>query len=72
LALAYLGMAVAGPLVLESCQPAVLAVTHLAALAVLLRMSRATAPRDFTRFYMGVWKLFFLEYALVPLAVVAA
>jgi homogentisate phytyltransferase / homogentisate geranylgeranyltransferase len=72
---AYLGMAIAGPLVLESCQPAVLAATHVAALAALLAMSRATDPRDpaaFTRFYMGVWRLFFLEYALVPLAVVLA
>ena len=67
---AYLGMAVAGPLVLESCQPAVLAATHLAALAALWRMSRAADLRDFTGFYMGVWRLFFLEYALVPLAVV--
>jgi homogentisate phytyltransferase/homogentisate geranylgeranyltransferase len=67
---AYLGMAVVGPLVLESCQPLVLAVTHLGALAALLAMCRATGPGDFTRFYMGVWRLFFLEYALVPLAVV--
>jgi homogentisate phytyltransferase/homogentisate geranylgeranyltransferase len=69
---AYLGMAVAGPLVLESCQPVVLAAGHLAALALLWRMSRKSGRRSFTRFYMGVWKLFFLEYALVPLAVVAA
>jgi homogentisate phytyltransferase/homogentisate geranylgeranyltransferase len=36
-------------------------------------MSATTDPQDpasFTRFYMGVWKLFFLEYALVPLAAV--
>jgi len=69
---AYLGMAVAGPLVLESCQPVVLAATHLATLAALLAMSRAAGPGEFTRFYMGVWRLFFLEYALVPLAVVLA
>jgi homogentisate phytyltransferase/homogentisate geranylgeranyltransferase len=69
---AYLGMAVAGPLVLESCQPVVLAATHLAALAWLWAMSREARDGDFTRFYMGVWRLFFLEYALVPLAVVLA
>ena len=66
-------MALAGPLLLDSCQPVVLAVTHLAALALLWRMSAATDPPDpasFTRFYMRVWKLFFLEYALVPLAAV--
>jgi homogentisate phytyltransferase / homogentisate geranylgeranyltransferase len=69
---AYLGMAIAGPLVLESCQPAVLAVTHLAALAALAALTRSAGAREFTRFYMGVWRLFFLEYALVPLAVVLA
>jgi homogentisate phytyltransferase/homogentisate geranylgeranyltransferase len=66
---AYLGMAIAGPLLLESCQPAVLAITHLAALAALWRMRRKIDLREFPRFYMGVWRLFFLEYALVPLAV---
>jgi homogentisate phytyltransferase/homogentisate geranylgeranyltransferase len=73
LSVAYLGMAVAGPLLLDSLQPVVLAATHLAALALLWRMSAATDPLDpasFTTFYMRVWKLFFLEYALVPLAAV--
>jgi homogentisate phytyltransferase/homogentisate geranylgeranyltransferase len=70
LTVAYLGMAIAGPLLLESAQPAVLAVTHVAALAWLWRLSRASDAREFTPFYMGVWRLFFLEYALVPLAVV--
>src|SRR5215217_2311375 len=35
---AYLGMALAGPIALETCQPVVLAGTHLAALAALWRM----------------------------------
>ncbi len=71
LAVAYLGMAVLGPLALPECQPVVLAVSQLAALALLLRWAKATDPSDpaaFTRFYMRVWKLFFLEYALIPLA----
>ena len=75
LALAYGGMALAGPPLLPECQPVVLAGTHLAALALLLRLGAAADPGDpasFTRFYMRVWKLFFLEYALVPLAVLAA
>jgi homogentisate phytyltransferase/homogentisate geranylgeranyltransferase len=75
LTLAYLGMALVGPLVLDGCQPVVLAGTHLAALAALWRMAATTDPRDrvaFTRFYMGVWKLFFAEYAFVALAVLAA
>jgi homogentisate phytyltransferase/homogentisate geranylgeranyltransferase len=73
LAVAYLGMAILGPLLLEGAQPVVLAGTHLLVLAVLVRAGlRADPadPADFTRFYMTVWKAFFLEYALVPLAYV--
>jgi homogentisate phytyltransferase/homogentisate geranylgeranyltransferase len=68
-------MALAGPLALDSVQPAVLAGTHLAVLCLLWAMSARADPRDpasFTTFYMRVWKLFFLEYALVPLAVLLA
>jgi homogentisate phytyltransferase/homogentisate geranylgeranyltransferase len=71
LVVAYVGMAVAGFLLLDGAQPVVLAVTHLAALAVVLAAARRTdvADRaDFTRFYLLVWKLFFLEYLIVPLA----
>jgi homogentisate phytyltransferase/homogentisate geranylgeranyltransferase len=74
LVLAYVGMAVVGPLVIDTAQPVVLAGGHLAALAVLLAWSRGADPADaqgFTRFYMRVWKLFFLEYALVALACLA-
>jgi homogentisate phytyltransferase / homogentisate geranylgeranyltransferase len=73
LALAYMGMALIGPLTLHTAQPLVLAGTQLAALALLLRWAAATDPADpeaFTVFYMRVWKLFFLEYALIPLACV--
>jgi homogentisate phytyltransferase / homogentisate geranylgeranyltransferase len=70
---AYLTMAVAGPLLLDGVQPVVLSVTHLAALALLWRWRAEAdlADRDsFTTFYMRVWKLFFLEYVVVPLACV--
>ena len=73
LAVAYLGMAILGPLLLEGAQPVVLAGTHLLVLAVLLRAGLRADPADpdgFTRFYMLVWKAFFLEYVLVPLAYV--
>ena len=74
LAVAYLGMAILGPLLLDGAQPVVLAGTHLLVLAVLLRAGLRADPADpegFTRFYMLVWKAFFLEYVLVPLAYVA-
>ena len=74
LAVGYLGMAILGPLLVGSAHPVVLAVGHLGALGVLLAWSRGLDPADpvaFTRFYMRVWKLFFLEYALVALACLA-
>jgi len=69
---AYLGMAIPGAIALKShAQPVVMAAGHLAALVILCVWARAADPRDhgaFTRFYMRVWALFFLEYVLVPLA----
>jgi homogentisate phytyltransferase/homogentisate geranylgeranyltransferase len=70
----YLGMAVLGPLALPDAQPWVLVAGHLLALAMLWRWALGSDLRDhdaLTRFYMRVWLLFFLEYALVPAAVLA-
>jgi homogentisate phytyltransferase / homogentisate geranylgeranyltransferase len=52
----------------------VLAVTHVTAAALLLVAARNADASDhagFTRFYFRVWQLFFLEYAIVPLACLA-
>jgi homogentisate phytyltransferase/homogentisate geranylgeranyltransferase len=71
---AYLGMAVIGPLALPRTNGVVLVVGHLIALAALCRLALGTDPRDpqrFAGFYMRVWGLFFLEYALLPAAVLA-
>jgi len=76
LALAYAGMIFLGPWLLAGdVQPVVLVVGHLAAAGVLFYMANSADPRDkqaFTRFYMRVWALFFLEYLLVPLACLMA
>ena len=76
LALAYGGMIFLGPFALEDhAQPVVLVVGHLGAAGLLWYWSRQADPRDrvgFTRFYMRVWALFFLEYLLVPIACLAA
>jgi homogentisate phytyltransferase/homogentisate geranylgeranyltransferase len=75
LTVAYLGMAIGGALWLDDVQPAFLALSHLAALALLwwwAREADVDDPPAFTRFYMRVWKLFVLEYLLVPAAVLAA
>jgi homogentisate phytyltransferase / homogentisate geranylgeranyltransferase len=74
LVLAYVGMIVAGPVLISDAQPVVLAAGHAAALALLLWWSRAADPADrdaFGAFYMRVWGLFFLEYVLVPVSVLA-
>jgi homogentisate phytyltransferase/homogentisate geranylgeranyltransferase len=74
LTLAYAGMIVLGPLLIDDAQPLVLVAGHLAALALLLAWARRADPADpaaFSAFYMRVWGLFFLEYALVPAAVLA-
>jgi homogentisate phytyltransferase/homogentisate geranylgeranyltransferase len=76
LVVAYVGMAVLGPLLLgDDVQPLVLVAGNLAALAVaLVGASRVdVSDRDsFWRFYMRVWLLFFAEYALMALACLAA
>jgi homogentisate phytyltransferase/homogentisate geranylgeranyltransferase len=75
LVVAYAGMIVLGPLLVEDADGAVLAVGHVLALALLLIWARRADPADpeaFTGFYMRVWALFFLEYELVPAAVLAA
>jgi homogentisate phytyltransferase / homogentisate geranylgeranyltransferase len=67
-------MVVLGPLAVPEAQPLVLVAGHLIALAVLWAWALRTDVGDqesLTRFYMRVWLLFFLEYALMPAAVLA-
>jgi homogentisate phytyltransferase / homogentisate geranylgeranyltransferase len=74
LTLAYLGMAALGPLLVEGADPVLLAAGHLAALAALWIAARSADPSDrarFTRFYLRVWLLFFLEYLIVPVSCLA-
>jgi homogentisate phytyltransferase/homogentisate geranylgeranyltransferase len=75
LAVAYGGMIFVAPFPLSGyAQPVVLIVGHVVAAALLWYWSRTADPRDreaFTRFYMRVWALFFLEYLLVPIACLA-
>lgn len=68
LTVAYLGMAAIG---FAGADRAVLAVTHLAALALLWAWALRAELADFTPFYMRVWMLFFAEYVIVPVAVLS-
>jgi homogentisate phytyltransferase/homogentisate geranylgeranyltransferase len=68
---AYLGIAAAAWFLLDGWAALFLSVTHLMALAALVVAARRTDPAErdvFTGFYMFVWRLFFLEYVMVPLA----
>lgn len=70
----YVGMAVLGPLAVPEANPWVLVAGHLVALAALWAWALRGDLLDqegLTRFYMRVWVLFFLEYALMPAAVLA-
>jgi homogentisate phytyltransferase/homogentisate geranylgeranyltransferase len=69
LTLAYLGMAVLGPIFLDG--GAVLIVTNLGALALLYTWAARVDLDNFTPFYMRVWGLFFLEYLIVPAAILS-
>jgi homogentisate phytyltransferase/homogentisate geranylgeranyltransferase len=69
---AYAGMIVLGPLLVGDADGLVLAVGHAVAFVLLVAWARRADHADFAPFYMRVWGLFFAEYALVPLAVLAA
>jgi homogentisate phytyltransferase / homogentisate geranylgeranyltransferase len=67
----YLGMSVAGTLLLTSMNPVFLVVTHLAALIFLWWRSQTVDLQDksaIAQFYQFIWKLFFLEYLIFPAA----
>jgi homogentisate phytyltransferase / homogentisate geranylgeranyltransferase len=74
LTLAFGGMAVLGPLLLDDVSGVVLAAGDAAALTLVWWWARRTDLADreaFTRFYLRVWLLFFAEYVLVAVAVLA-
>ena len=75
LAIAYGGMIVLGPVLLaDHADPWLLAIGHIGAAALLWYWALSADPRDrdrFTRFYMRVWALFFVEYPLVAIACLA-
>jgi homogentisate phytyltransferase/homogentisate geranylgeranyltransferase len=71
LTVAELGMAIAGAALLDGASTWLLVGAHLAALAALWWWAAQIDPADraaITAFYQRVWKLFFLEYAIVAAA----
>jgi homogentisate phytyltransferase / homogentisate geranylgeranyltransferase len=74
LAMAYVAMACAPLVVSLGVNAAVWVAGHVGALVMLVAFALRVSPADridVTRFYMRVWQLFFLEYLLVPVSVIA-
>lgn len=71
----YLGIALAGILWLPSVNPLFLVITHLLALVLMWWRSFKVDLQDKTaiaQFYQFIWKLFFLEYLIFPVACLVA
>jgi homogentisate phytyltransferase/homogentisate geranylgeranyltransferase len=71
----YLGMVVTGFLSLPSVNPIFLVVTNLLALGLLWWRSLSVDLQDksaIAQFYQFIWKLFFLEYLIFPVACLLA
>ncbi len=67
----YLAIAIAGIVGLPSVQPLFLSTTHFLALAFLWGRSLNVDLKNkaaIASFYQFVWKLFFLEYLIFPIA----
>jgi homogentisate phytyltransferase / homogentisate geranylgeranyltransferase len=68
---AGIGMAIAGPLLLDDANAVVLVVGQLLGVAALWRWALRVDPSDpvaFTAFYQRVWQLFFCQYVVVTAA----
>jgi homogentisate phytyltransferase/homogentisate geranylgeranyltransferase len=68
---AGIGMAIAGPLLLDGANAVVLVAGQLLGVAALWRWALRVDPSDpvaFTAFYQRVWQLFFCEYVVVTAA----
>ncbi|MCM0591417.1 MAG: homogentisate phytyltransferase [Gloeotrichia echinulata IR180] len=71
LTICYLGMILVGVLRIASVNTIFLVVTHLALLVWMWLQSWAVDLQDKTvisRFYQFIWKLFFIEYLIFPIA----
>ncbi|WP_066380023.1 MULTISPECIES: homogentisate phytyltransferase [unclassified Anabaena] len=75
LTICYLGIVIVGVLRVESINPEFLIISHLVVLCWLWVRSLAVDLQDkqaIAQFYQFIWKLFFLEYLLFPLACLLA
>ncbi len=71
LTICYLGMVVVGVLRFAEVNSVFLVITHLVALLLMWWQSRQVDLQDksaITQFYQFIWKLFFIEYLIYPIA----
>ena len=71
----YLGMILVGVLRVDSINPIFLVITHLALLVWMWLRSLALDLQDksaIAQFYQFIWKLFFIEYLIFPIACLLA
>ncbi|WP_413174112.1 homogentisate phytyltransferase [Anabaena azotica] len=75
LTVCYIGMIFVGVLRLAEVNPIFLFITHIIALIMMWRQSRRVDLEDknaISRFYQFIWKLFFIEYLIFPMACILA
>lgn len=75
LTVCYLGIILAGVLRIADINAIFLVITHLVVLVVMWLQSWAVDLQDksaIARFYQFIWKLFFLEYLMFPIACILA
>ncbi|ADI65087.1 homogentisate phytyltransferase [Trichormus azollae] len=75
LTVSYVGMIFVGMLRIAEVNPIFLFITHIIVLIIMWRQSRRVDLQDkdaISRFYQFIWKLFFLEYLIFPLACILA
>jgi homogentisate phytyltransferase/homogentisate geranylgeranyltransferase len=75
LTLCYLGMIIVGVLRIASVNALFLVITHLVMLCVMWLRSLAVdlhEKRAIAQFYQFIWKLFFIEYLIFPIACLLA
>ncbi|BAY61042.1 hypothetical protein NIES22_11030 [Calothrix brevissima NIES-22] len=71
----YLGMILVGVLRLAEVNPVFLVITHLVVLCLMWVRSLAVETQEkraITQFYQFIWKLFFIEYLIFPIACLLA
>ncbi len=75
LTLCYAAMILVGVLRLASVNPVFLVITHLVALGLMWFKSKSVDLQDksaIAKFYQFIWKLFFVEYLIFPIACLLA